>query len=141
MIGIEVLAGRDLNPGADVVEPSVDVLGELMIRRELPSVVMICPLDVGYGHAMKRGGWFKRLGNERPVLLRPHDLPALALNMFRNPRHLGGIAEGRSVAGHHESEPELAVAAWVCPPQRVAHHPDVNRQLKDGPYVHAHTTG
>ncbi|MFC0527199.1 hypothetical protein [Phytohabitans kaempferiae] len=33
-------------------------------------------LDVGHGHAMKRGGWPKRLGNVGAVLLHPYDLLA-----------------------------------------------------------------
>jgi hypothetical protein len=60
--GIEVLAGHDLHPGAHVVEPLVDIVGELVVGSEPRLVVVAWAFDVGHGHAMKGGGWPKRLG-------------------------------------------------------------------------------
>src|SRR5205823_13588151 len=51
--GIEVLAGHDLYPGAHIVEPFVDVFGELVIGGEPWPVVIGWTADVGHGHAMK----------------------------------------------------------------------------------------
>jgi hypothetical protein len=69
VIWVEILAGHYLNPGAHIVEPSVDVPGELIVRGEpRPVIVVDWAIDVGHGHAMKRGRRPKRLRNERAIV-------------------------------------------------------------------------